>query len=488
MDFRSSVREQESAQFEAEFTPAEQGIDPGSSSQSTEGTRAGAEHAFSPSVRSEARDGLTPRRVSVAKRPGIYYRENAKGLRRYEISFTDSAGRRRWKTIDGNLGDAERALRDVQVRMDRGERVIANRKTLAEVATEWLVGQTELRPRTLERYRTALEAHILPRLGHKKVAAITPEDVVALLQDMKAGAYYTRDNDGELVRRLRKKPAAGATLQATLRPLSRILDDCDGVAGNAVKRLKKGQRPRLSKRAKRVFSSDELRRLLACTTPRYRVLLATAAYTGLRQSELLGLLWREVDFEAGYLRVRKQLDRDGRRVPPKTEQAVREVALAPKLALLLREHRVASPRSSDDDFVFVNEAGQPFDHHNVRQRGFDRAARLAKLNEGQSRKATFHDLRRTYGSMLIAAGADIAHVSRQMGHANPSITLAIYTDEFNARENAERTRATLDAAIGTSLETVGSERRRNGAVKPDTALLGNQSTTRFKRPAATGSD
>jgi len=171
-------------------------------------------------------------------------------------------------------------------------------------------------------------------------------------------------------------------------------------------------------------------------------------------------------------------------VPPKTEQAVRDVALAPKLARMLKEHRVASSRSSDDDFVFVNEAGRPFNHRNVQTRGFDHAAKLAAIDKCQPRKATFHDLGRTFGSMLIAAGA----AAKQMGHANPSITLAIYTDEVNARANAERTRATLDAAIGTSLETVGGERTRIDASARVATVTEIGSTSGIPRLAASGGD
>ena len=405
----------------------------------------------------------SPRRISVKGKPAIYYREDANGHRRYEISFTNSEGRRQWRTVDGNLKDAEAARIEILDRLGKGARIVSNRRTLAEVAAEWIASQTELRPGTVARYKVALDVHILPRLGRKRVGEITSEHVAWLLADMKTGAYYTRDEDGELVRRVRKNAPAGATLQATIRPLSRILEDCDGVAGNPVRRLKKGQRPRAGTRAKRVLSADEVQRLLEHASALYRPLLAMAAYTGLRQSELLGLLWRDVDFDDGYVHVREQLDRDGRRVPPKTERAVRDVALAPRLAAMLKEHRLASASSAADDYVFVNEAGRPFNHRNVQARGFDRAAKRAKLDEGQARKATFHDLRRTYGSMLIAAGADIAHVSRQMGHANPSITLSIYTDEVNARANAERTRAMLDGAIGTSLETAGRDGWRNDA-------------------------
>jgi integrase len=88
----------------------------------------------------------------------------------------------------------------------------------------------------------------------------------------------------------------------------------------------------------------------------YRTLIAAAIFLGLRLSELLGLVWADVDFEAGLVRVRKQLGRDGRRVAPKTPLAVREVVLMPALAKLSREHREQAfgrGHASADDFVFA---------------------------------------------------------------------------------------------------------------------------------------
>lgn len=122
--------------------------------------------------------------------------------------------------------------------------------------------------------------------------------------------------------------------------------------------------------------------------------------------------------------------------------AVRDVALAPALGRMLRAHRLASRHSGDGDFVFVNEAGRPFNARNVQARGFDRAARIAGLDEGAERVATFHDLRRTFGS-LIAAGADVVHVSKQLGHADPAITLRVYGRVRRSRQrrpNSERAR------------------------------------------------
>ena len=72
----------------------------------------------------------TPRRTPVKGHPGVYYRVNAKGRRRYEISYTDTEGKRRWKTVDGKLEDAQVALDDVRGRKRKGERIAPTRATL----------------------------------------------------------------------------------------------------------------------------------------------------------------------------------------------------------------------------------------------------------------------------------------------------------------------------------------------------------------------
>jgi integrase len=136
----------------------------------------------------------------------------------------------------------------------------------------------------------------------------------------------------------------------------------------------------------------------------YRSLLATAVYTGLRQSELLGLVWRDIDFEGGFVRVRRQLDRKRGYVEPKTTQAIREVVLAPSLGRSLREHRLASLHSRDDDPVFANAAGRPFEHRNVQARGFDKfvvvPGRWLRRHEKHPRLQGF-----VKGATAAAAGA-----------------------------------------------------------------------------------
>jgi integrase len=192
------------------------------------------------------------------------------------------------------------------------------------------------------------------------------------------------------------------------------------------------------------------------------MLLATAIYTGLRLSELLGLAWSDVDLEAGYLHVRKQLDL-GKRVEPKTPRSVRDVVLMPQLVPLLREHReeqFARGLARPSDFVFASEAGTALSPRNVSRRAVEKAVEAAGLNVEGKPPVTMHAFRRTFASHLILdLGLDVVQVSRQVGHANPSITLNEYADLFERGRHGEEIRERMGAsAFGNVLETAGGQR------------------------------
>ncbi len=196
----------------------------------------------------------------------------------------------------------------------------------------------------------------------------------------------------------------------------------------------------------------ELSRLLASCPARYRPLLATAAYTGVRLSELLGLSWRDVDFAAGVIHVRHQLSRarigsPARRVAPKTAAAVREIPLAPQLAVLLHRHKQDAQFAAEADYVFTTSLGTPLGHRNVEVRALARAGERAGINLEGERRLRFHDLRHTFASHLIVdLRLDVAQVSRILGHASTSITLDTYTHLF---EHAAHT-ADVRTQIGRS--------------------------------------
>src|SRR5215216_1049165 len=125
-------------------------------------------------------------------------------------------------------------------------------------------------------------------------------------------------------------------------------------------------------------------------------MLATVLYTGLRISEMLGLVWGDVDFAAGVIHVRAQLSRAHRgapaqRVAPKTPASVRDVPLVPQLARLLSAHRQWSRFARGADCVFATARGTPYGHRNVSRRCLGRAAQLAGLNDDGWPPLRFHE-------------------------------------------------------------------------------------------------
>ncbi len=300
---------------------------------------------------------------------------------------------------------------------------------LAEYAATWLDSIRGLvRPRTYEGYAYRLERHILPRLGQRRLDEIGVDDVLALIGELREGGY------------------SGWSIRSILTPLSRLFSHAvrrDVISVSPISKLDRTERPAVWKREQRVLNSEEIGRLLDAAPTRYRTLIATAILTGLRQSELLGLRWRNIDFEEGLIGVRSALDRHGNDVPPKTEHAVRDVILIPALAAILREHRETSAFTGSEDYVFASRVGTPLHWRNIAPRALKPA-----LAKGGIEPLRWHDLRHTFASLLIAGGANVVFTSRQLGHGSPDITLRVYSHLFDRAEQAQRTRALLETKLG----------------------------------------
>ena len=385
----------------------------------------------------------SPRRLRVKRHPGIYYRETAQG-RSYEITYYDSDGRRRWERVPGDLETAVARRADVVGKKHRGERVAPSALRFEPFAAEWLESQTNLRPRTRAQYDRQIRLHLVPTLGKLKVQDINEDRIAALLARMQRDGY------------------AAWTIKGVLTPLSRILGHAARrgvIPQNPVRRLETSERPRVENHPKRILSSDEMQLFLGHAT-NYRTLLATALFTGVRLSELLGLRWQDIDFDRDEIHVRQQLGRDGKPAPPKTPQSVRDIVLMPALAILLTRHRDDTTHSEPSDYVFTTRTGTPLSHRNVQRSALDLTIKRAKLTG--TPKLRFHDLRHTFASLLIAEGANVVFVSRQLGHANPAITLSVYAHEFARAEHATRLVTALERGYGHLLDpenaTSGTDR------------------------------
>ncbi len=142
----------------------------------------------------------------------------------------------------------------------------------------------------------------------------------------------------------------------------------------------------------------------------------TAAMTGLRQGELLGLRWRDIDFDARRVRVvspyvRKEFG------DPKVELSGRSVPLAERVTKDLEQLRARSAYATDGDLVFCHpETGHPLDRSKL-TRSFKKAIARADVRE-----ITFHELRHTFGTRMAAAGVPLRTIQHWMGHADAKTT------------------------------------------------------------------
>jgi integrase len=226
---------------------------------------------------------------------------------------------------------------------------------------------------------------------------------------------------------------------------------------NPLRRLDSSELPKgRNKTEPRVLTREELTKLVSKTPETYKPVISTLAATGLRLQECLGLVWRDVDFEAGLIRVQYQLSRatstePARRVPLKAKGSRREIRLEPGLAAMLKRHREAAfarGRARPENYVFLTSKGTPFYYRNVTERGLSKAADDAGLNRPGVPALSAHDLRHTYGSHLVRSGLDVVRVSRQLGHARPSITLDVYAHAFEEALHADDVAEKLASALG----------------------------------------
>jgi integrase len=189
---------------------------------------------------------------------------------------------------------------------------------------------------------------------------------------------------------------------------------------NPVALVDRPRSPRSAHRRIRFLQPEELEALLRAVPDDYlgaleRPIYVAAAMTGLRQGELLGLRWVDVDWSASRLRVAESVTR-GAFDSPKSHRG-RSVPMPDRLAQELEHHVQRSRWRSDQDLVFAHPlTGRVLDASKLRKR-FTQALERAEVHA-----ITFHELRHTFGTQMAAAGAPLRAIQEWMGHADASTT------------------------------------------------------------------
>lgn len=295
---------------------------------------------------------------------------------------------------------------------------------------EWLDEWIELKRRagtrssTLRSYRWLIETHLRPTLGHVKLTKITPTMIRRLLEAKSAGGLST------------------ATVRHIHGLIRNVLADAEReelIYRNPAKLVRP---PALERAERRALTLPDARRLIqSIRGDRLEALWICALSLGLRRSELLGLRWIDVDFDAGTVAVKQSLQRLNGKLEfakPKTDRSIRLIPAPPEVLDHLRNHRKRQAaerlqigeRWSENGLVFSSTVGTPLEPRNV-DRAWATARHRADLDW-----LRLHDLRHACATFMLISGASPRTVMQTLGHSQIGITMNTYAHVLPEIERA----------------------------------------------------
>jgi integrase len=355
---------------------------------------------------------------------------------RWEGQLLLPSGKR--KSVYGKTKeDARDKLKDAQKQLEAGIDVGAPTQTLGGFHESWLANTVHprLAPKTYKTYRDVMRVHVIPTLGTTRLDKLTAQQVATLLREK---------TDAGL------SPATVGHIRSVLRNALNRAVRWNLIVRNPVVLT---DPPRQDRRKVVPLGPGEARIVLeAAKGHRLEALFTVALFLGLRQGEILGLRWADVDLEAGTLSVTQALQRvDGALIlrAPKTEKSRRRLTLPATVVAALRAHRdrqaferqAVGDHWKESGLVFTTRIGTPIDPRN--------ALRIwQKLLVGAGLpKRTFHVTRHTAVSVMIGAGVPLKVIQEILGHSVLSTTADVYGHLFPQAftEAAEA----MERALGT---------------------------------------
>jgi integrase len=307
-------------------------------------------------------------------------------------------------------------IKETLGKIEKGLTYAGTQLTLEKFVELWLEGKAlSNRAHTVQQYRQVLHQHILPHMGKMRLQDIQPAHIKQL--------YLKKREEGRGAR----------TIQFIHRMLYSVLKQAvrEGLLGRNPTEVV--DRPKVEQNEIQILTEEQVRQLLiASTNTRYGTFYYLALMTGMREGELLGLKWSDLDWDRGVLFVQRQLQRiigQGRvLVPPKTKAGRRKIKLGQVTLNRLAAHRdqqnlqkaVTGDRWVENDLIFPNTLGKPMAFENM----YNDFKRFLRQNDLPNIR--FHDLRHTSLSLLLNMGTPVNTVQQRAGHSKASITTDTY--------------------------------------------------------------
>jgi integrase len=322
----------------------------------------------------------------------------------------DGKRRQRWKSGFRTKSEAEAFLTKTLGQIDDGGYVEPSKITLGHWLTDEWLPAIERRASTVATYESLVRRHIIPKLGQRRLQALSPAHVNAFYKELRDAGLSAETR--RLIHSVLLK-ACGDALKS------------DKIMRNPIERV---DRPAGSQQRAKVWTAKELGRFLAhVEDDRLFALWRLAATTGMRRGELLGLTWREVDVAGGSLAVTQQLLPTGEFGPPKSKRSERTIRLDADTVAALKRHRdnqrleraLAGDAYTDGDLVFCDELGGIIQPSRLSDR-FLSHRKAAKVNTG-----TMHTLRHTAATLLLTNAVPLHVVAARLGD-RPETILKTY--------------------------------------------------------------
>ena len=337
-------------------------------------------------------------------------RQRPNGL--WEARYVAADGRKR-SLYAKTKREATDRLREALGEAQQGIRPVSQQLTTAAYLDEW-IESLAVRPRTAESYGGIVRRYLKPAIGRVPLAKLQPEHVTRMLRDLE-----------------KREPPLSPTTVRYVYVVLRI------ALGRALKlgRVHRNVATLIDPPAKayhelQPMNAEQARALLASVAgDRLEAIYRLAIASGLRQGELLGLRWQDVDMAAGTLSVRHTLQQGTRTLArPKTERSLRTIALDATTIGSLRAHRIrqleermaAGRRWQDGGYVFATTIGTPMHHRNLVR------AHHGVLERAGIPRQPFHQLRHACATLLLESGEELANISKLLGHSSLATTADFY--------------------------------------------------------------
>lgn len=297
----------------------------------------------------------------------------------------------------------------------------SNTKTVRDACEAWLkqCERNNLERATLRSYRGHVIHHIDPKIGSLLVAALTRSEVKDFIDDLQ---------DAGVSRAMTKK-----VLGSLRSALGEALDR-EWIAVNVARDVKL-PRKRRDEDERTIPTKDEIRIMIDKCPPKYRPLIVTAIFTGMRISELRGLTWDCVDFDKKLIVVRERADRFNDMGKPKSRTSRRSIPMAPIVIETLKGWMPDCP-AGDLNLVFPNGKGNIENHSNIYNRIFvPLLVENGIVDEKGAHKFSFHALRHAAASLFIEQNWPPKKIQALLGHSSINMTMDVYGHLFESPED-----------------------------------------------------